>query len=169
MTTNPILDTILASAVRTGSSIVKDIVSSQLGPTIGGLTGTLVDTIAASLGVAPEEIPSAPQKDIDVAVAYAEESPEILKRYVEQQRLTNDLLKAEMDKSESTWTWAWRPAWMWFLMFVWFCALIAFPLVSGATGADIAIPDLGVVGNLTMIFLALYMGGHTVKATWGRK
>lgn len=169
MSTNPILDTILSSAVRTGSSVVKDIVSAQLGPTIGGLAGTVVDTIAAGLGVKPEEVASADPVDLDAAVISAEHDPEILKLYVEQQRLTNDLLKAEMNKSESLWTWAWRPAWMWFLMLVWLCALIIFPLMRGMTGSNIDIPDLAVVGNLTMIFLALYMGGHTAKDIWGRK
>ncbi len=166
---NPILDTILSSAVRTGSSIVKDIVSSQLGPTIGGLAGTVVDTIAETLGVKPEDIPSANPADIDAAVISADENPEILKLYVEQQKLTNDLLKTEMGKSESLWTWAWRPAWMWFLMLVWFYALIAAPLASGITGISLEIPDLGVLVSLTITFLALYMGGHTAKDIWGRK
>lgn len=166
---NPILDVILASAVRTGSNVVKDIVSAQLGPTIGGLAGTVVDTIAETLGVKPEDIPSANPTDVDVAVISADENPEILKLYVEQQKLTNDLLKTEMDKSESLWTWAWRPAWMWFLMLVWFYALIAAPLASGISGISVEIPDLGVLVSLTITFLALYMGGHTAKDIWGRK
>lgn len=166
---NPILDTILTAAVRTGSNVVKDIVSAQLGPTIGGLAGTVVDTIAETLGVKPEDIPSANPSDVDVAVISADENPEILKLYVEQQKLTNDLLKTEMDKSESLWTWAWRPAWMWFLMLVWFYALIAAPLASGITGISLEIPDLGVLVSLTITFLALYMGGHTAKDIWGRK
>lgn len=166
---NPILDTILSAAVRTGSNVVKDIVSAQLGPTIGGLAGTVVDTIAETLGVKPEDIPSANPTDVDVAVISADENPEILKLYVEQQKLTNDLLKTEMDKSESLWTWAWRPAWMWFLMLVWFYALIAAPLASGITGISLEIPDLGVLVSLTITFLALYMGGHTAKDIWGRK
>ncbi|MFQ0815390.1 hypothetical protein AVM02_02500 [Brucella anthropi] len=166
---NPVLDTILSSAVRTGSSIVKDIVSSQLGPTIGGLAGTVVDTIAENLGVKPEDIPTQSPANVDAAVLAADENPEILKLYVEQQKLTNDLLKTEMDKSESLWTWAWRPAWMWFLMLVWFYALIAAPLASGVTGISLEIPDLGVLVSLTITFLALYMGGHTAKDIWGRK
>ena len=166
---NAILDAILSSAVRTGSGIVKDIVSAQLGPTIGGLAGTVVDTIAESLGVDPVAIPSLPSDQIDSAVIAAEDNPEILRLYVEQQRLTNDLFKAEMDKSEALWTWAWRPAWMWFLMLAWFYALMVAPIVSGVTGVQFAIPDLSVLVSLTITFLALYMGGHTVKDVWGRK
>lgn len=166
---NAILDAILSSAVRTGSGIVKDIVSAQLGPTIGGLAGTVVDTIAESLGVDPVVIPTLPADQIDTAVTAAEDNPEILRLYVEQQRLTNELFKAEMDKSEALWTWAWRPAWMWFLMLAWFYALLAAPIVSGMTGVAFSIPDLSVLVSLTITFLALYMGGHTVKDIWGKK
>ena len=166
---NSILDTILSSAVRTGSGIVKDIVSAQLGPTIGGLAGTVVDTIADSLGVDPVVIPTLPADQIDGAVVAAEDNPEILRLYVEQQRLTNDLFKAEMDKSEALWTWAWRPAWMWFLMLAWFYALMVAPLIKGMTGVSLEIPDLGVLVSLTVTFLALYMGGHTAKDIWGKK
>lgn len=166
---NAILDTILSSAVRTGSGIIKDIVSGQLGPTIGGLAGTVVDTIAESLGVEPGEIPSLPADQIDAAVTVADNDKEIIQLYIEQQKLTNSLLLAEMNKSGSLWTWAWRPAWMWFLMLAWFYALMAAPIVSGMTGVGFAIPDLSVLVSLTITFLALYMGGHTAKDIWGKK
>jgi hypothetical protein len=166
---NQILEAILSSAVRTGSDIVKDIVSAQLGPTIGGLAGTVVDTIAEGLGVDHVVIPTLPADQIDAAVTAAEDNPEILRLYVEQQRLTNDLLVAEMNKSESLWTWAWRPAWMWFLMLVWFYALLVAPIVSGITGVTFEIPELSVVVSLTITFVTLYMGGHTLKDIWGRK
>ncbi|WP_079213469.1 hypothetical protein [Brucella pituitosa] len=166
---NQILDVILSSAVRTGSEIVKDIVSAQLGPTIGGLAGTVVDTIAGSLAVDPEAIPTLPADQIDGAVVAAEDNSEILRLYVEQQRLTNDLLVAEINKSEALWTWAWRPAWMWFLMLVWFYVLLVAPIVSGITGVIFEIPELGVVVSLTITFVTLYMGGHTLKDIWGRK
>lgn len=166
---NPILDTILSSAVRTGSGIIKDIISAQLGPTIGGLAGTVVDTIAENLGVTPEEIPTTDPAAVDMIVVETNNNREILLLYVEQQRLTNSLLTAEMNKSESLWTWAWRPAWMWFLMLVWFYALLAAPIVSGITGVKFDIPELGVVVSLTITFVTLYMGGHTLKDIWRKK
>lgn len=166
---NAILDTILSSAVRTGSGVIKDIISAQLGPTIGGLAGTVVDTIAESLGVDPVALPSLPVDQIDGAVISVNNDQEILKLYIKQQQLTNDLLTAEMNKSESLWTWAWRPAWMWFLMLAWFYALMAAPIVTGMTGVTLSIPDLSVLVSLTITFLALYMGGHTVKDVWGKK
>lgn len=166
---NAILDTILSSAVRTGSGVVKDIISAQLGPTIGGLAGTVVDTIAESLGVDPMAIPSLPADQIDVAVTIADNDKQIIQLYIEQQKLTTSLLLTEMNRSESLWTWAWRPAWMWFLMLAWFYALLAAPIVSGMTGVSFAIPDLSVLVSLTITFLALYMGGHTIKDVWGKK
>lgn len=160
-----ILDTILSSAMRTGSGIIKDIISAQLGPTIGGLAGTVVD----SLGIDPVAIPSLPADEIDAAVTMADNDKEIIQLYVEQQKLINSLLLTEMNKSESLWTWAWRPAWMWFLMLAWLYALMAAPIVGGMTGVSFAIPDLSVLVSLTITFLALCMGGHTVKDIWGKK
>jgi hypothetical protein len=166
---NTILDTILQSAVRTGSGIVKDIITAQLGPTIGGLAGSVIDTVAENMGVTPAEIPSQLPSDIDQAVRATDDDPAILKLYLEQQKTTADLLKAEMDKSESLWTWAWRPAWMWFLMFLWAWNVVLANMIAGITGAVLTIAPWEVLGAITATYTAMYLGGHTVKATWGRK
>ncbi|MGN6451217.1 MAG: hypothetical protein ACTHLK_22020, partial [Brucella intermedia] len=136
---NAILDTILQSAIRTGSGIVKDIITAQLGPTIGGLAGSVIDTVAENMGVTPAEIPSQLPADVDQAVRATDDDPAILKLYLEQQKTTADLLKAEMEKSESLWTWAWRPAWMWFLMFLWAWNVVLATMIAGITGAVLTI------------------------------
>lgn len=155
---------VLNAAVRTGSNIVKEIIEKQLGPTIGGAAGSLIDMVATNLGVEPEEIPSVPQTDIDHAVIAADESPEILRLYVEQQRMTNSLLLAEMQEKEGAWTWAWRPAWMWFLMLLWAWNGIINPLVQGAFGASIPPIPYEYLAGVTAVYTTLYLGGHTVKS-----
>jgi hypothetical protein len=71
---------------------------------------------------------------------------------------------AELDKSESWWTWAWRPAWMWFLGFLFLFRLVLVPITDTALGSDIAASvDLSTMMTLTAWFMGLYMGGHTLK------
>lgn len=163
-----ILDTILTSAVRTGSGVVKDIVSAQLGPTIGGLAGSVVDAVASTLGVSPAEIPSHAPGDVDVAVRAVDDDPAILKLYLEQQKTTTDLLKTEMDKSESAWTWAWRPAWMWFLMFLWAWNGVLANTINGILRSDIPLIPYDALAAVTAAYTAFYLGGHTAKSIFSK-
>lgn len=168
-----ILDILKQSAIRTGSNVVKDIISAQLGPTIGGLAGSVIDTVAGRLGVAPDEIPSLPPEAIDQAVASTNDDPEILKLYVEAHRITSDLFKAEMEKGGNAWwTWAWRPFWMWLLAFFWFWNGILVAVVNGALTANIAQMPWEPLGAITATYTAMYLGGHTFKdfaeKRWGK-
>lgn len=159
-------DLILSAAVRTGSAVVKDILTAHLGPTIGGIAGTVIDSVAGKLGVEPGELPSVPQGELDAAVAAVNQDPEILRLYVESHSLSVKLQLAEMS-GEAIWTWAWRPAWMWFLMLLWFAALIVFPLLNSTGSITLPLPDLSNLIYLTGAYLALYMGGHTAKSILG--
>ncbi|WP_415280148.1 hypothetical protein [Brucella sp. BZ] len=168
-----IIDALKQSAIRTGSNIVKDIISAQLGPTIGGLAGSVIDTVAGRLGVAPDEIPSCPPEKIDEAVATANTDPDILALYVEAHRITTDLFKAEMVKGgEAWWTWAWRPFWMWLLAFLWVWNGIVVNVVNGLLGASIAAMPWEALGAITATYTAMYLGGHTAKdlaqKRWGK-
>ena len=163
-----ILKTIKDAAIRTGSDVVKELLDRQLGPTLGGVAGTIIDVVSTSLGVSPEEIPAQDPASVDTAVTSSNQNPEILKLYIDQQKQTNELLTLEMSKSESAWTWAWRPAWMWFLMLVWGCVFIVFPLANASFKAAIPLPDIDAATSLTIAYLGLYLGGHTAKTIWGR-
>lgn len=160
------IEIIKQAAIRTGSRLVKDIITAQLGSTVGGLAGAVVDNIAKQLGVAPIDIPTVPPEDLDSAVRRVNDDPEIMRLWVEQQRMTNELLTQEIS-AEPAWTWAWRPAWMWFLMLLWAIALVIFPLLSVALRTPLPPLDLTTLTYLTGAYLALYMGGHTAKSILG--
>nr|WP_278422972.1 hypothetical protein [Brucella anthropi]DAM62848.1 MAG TPA: holin [Caudoviricetes sp.] len=170
---NPILDTILQSATRTGSNIIKDIVTAQLGPTVGGLAGSVIDVVAGRLGVDTSEIPALPSETVDEAVISANRDPELLSLYIEQQKRTNELFLAEMNKSgDAWWTWAWRPFWMWLLAFMWVWNGIITPLVNGILASNILQIPWEALGAITATYTAMYLGGHTVKdfalKRWGK-
>ena len=79
-----------------------------------------------------------------------------------------DLQRAEMEQGP-TWTWAWRPGWMWFFAFLWFWALVASPMINAVWMLGLPSIDLAILLSLNGLYMALYMGGHTVKAWIGRK
>jgi hypothetical protein len=99
---------------------------------------------------------------IERAVLQAEaDTPALVLAHVESQRLANELQLAEMSGGK-VWTWAWRPAWMYFLMAAWGWTLLAIALQVPAI-------DLPMLMTLTGAYLALYMGGHTLKDVAGKR
>lgn len=164
------MSTVLASilieaATRVGAPIVKQLLEQHVGGAAGEIGGMIIDTIAGKAGVAPDDLPSLPAKDLEAAVAAVEaETPRLVAAWVDQQREANRLMLAELDRSESWWTWAWRPAWMWFLGFLFLFRLVLAPIADAALGSDIAAAvDLPTMMTLTAWFMGLYMGGHTLK------
>lgn len=164
------MSTVLASilieaATRVGAPIVKQLLEQHVGGAAGEIGGMIIDAIAGKAGVAPDVLPSLPGKDLEAAVAAVEaDTPGLVAAWVDQQRETNRLMLAELDRSESWWTWAWRPAWMWFLGFLFLFRLVLVPIADAILGSDIAAAvDLSTMMTLTAWFTGLYMGGHTLK------
>lgn len=162
----PLLPLLLSTAAQIGAPLIKGILQKEVGGTVSDLGGTIIDAIAAKAGVEPANLPNVSPGALAAAVAATEqETPEIILAHLEQQKATNTLLLAEMAKGgESTWTWAWRPAWMWFLMVVWGFEFLITPIINAALHASIPIADTGVLTTLTIAYLGLYMGGHTAKS-----
>lgn len=170
---NAILEKILSSAARTGANVIKDILSAQLGPTIGGIAGNVVNTVAGKLGVPSDQIPYATDDQVDHAVLAANDDPEIIRLYNDRMKMTIDLLRAEMDKSGAAWwTWAWRPLWMWLLGFLWLYNGVLLGIINAAVGSTIAPMEYDTLFAVTGVFTTFYLGGHTVKnfaqTRWGR-
>ena len=152
-------------AARVGAPIVKSLLEKHVGGAAGEIGGMVIDAIAGKAGVAPGALPSLPAKDLEAAVAAVEaETPGLVAAWVDQQREANRLMLAELDRSESWWTWAWRPAWMWFLGFLFLFRLVLVPIADAILGSDVAAAvDLPTMMTLTAWFMGLYMGGHTLK------
>lgn len=155
---------LIEAAGKVGAPIVKGMLEKYVGGKAGEIGGEIIDVIAGKAGVSPADLPGLPADELGAAVQAAEPvAAELVLAEVEQQREANRLMLAEMDKEGGTWTWAWRPAWMWLLAFLWTYALVLRPLVNAAVGAAIEAVDVSMLMTLTGAYLALYMGGHTVK------
>ena len=153
---------IINAAGKLAVPVIKKVLGDRLGGASGELAGQVIDIIAEKAGVAPEKLPEIPEPDLRDAIRAAEpEAAELLVQHVESQRLMNENLKDEMNKSEATWTWAWRPGWMWLLAFLWLYALIIRPIANAALPVSIEAVDLTILMTLTGVFTGLYMGGHT--------
>lgn len=150
-------------AVQVGAPLVKGILERSLGSTAGGIAGSVIDAIADQAGVPVESLDKTDPSILGEAIKAVElETPDLIFAFVEQQKETNRLLLAEMDRG-TLWTWAWRPFWMWFLAFLWAWALVVTPTVNAIVGSSVPLVDLSILMTLTGFYTAFYMGGHTVK------
>ena len=154
---------IIDAATKIGAPIIRDVLAQKFGKAGSVVADAVIDVIADKAGVSPVALPSVPADKLDEAILQAEKDvPAILEAATAQQAEANRLMLAEMEKG-SLWTWAWRPAWMWFLMLVWGFHFIISPIFHAVTGIDFKIPDVEIASSLTLAYLGLYLGGHTVK------
>jgi len=165
----PLIPILIGIAAEVGAPFVKGILTKHAGPLAGSAAEQVIKTVAKQAGATPETLDQVDSTVLAGAVTTTEPMlPEVLAQWVASQKLSNDLQLAEMAK-DSTWTWAWRPAWMWFLGFLWLWLVVALPVTNALTGAAIASIDAATLMGLTGAYLALYLGGHTVKSVWGPK
>ncbi len=153
---------ILGMAAEVGAPIVKSIIEKKIGGTAGDLAGTVIDAVAEKAGVPVEKLATAPVEKIEAAVREVEaEAPEMIA--VWEQGLAGQFALLQAETAEGFWQSAWRWLWMYLLAFFWLCAFLLFP-VSKSLGFAIDAIELPALTTLTSWFIALYMGGHTVKS-----
>lgn len=151
---------------------IKKILGDKIGGVGGDLAGSVIDIIAKKAGVAPADLPSAPNLP-DAIQAAEPEAVELLAQHVESQRLMNETLKSELDKDGPTWTWAWRPFGMWLFLAIIAHLTFLVPLLNIVlTSPMILVLDVPTIVTLFLTYTGLYMGGHTAKAaveSWRKK
>jgi hypothetical protein len=163
---------LLGLATEIGAPLVKRILAGRIGAGNAELIDRVVGAVAERAGVRPDALPTAIAEErgrVIEAVRAVEDgvAPELISLYEAETEGRIALLQAEMAASEPAWKSAWRPAMMYLLGFLWLWALVLVPIVD-AIGPALAGVDLGVLFNLTLAYLALYMGGHTVKEVFAK-
>lgn len=153
---------LIGAAAKAGAPLVRSVLERAVGRTGAELAGAVIDEVARRAGTEPKRLESLPPAEVEAAVAATEaDMPAILAAWNDSQRLGLELQRAEMDRG-AAWTWAWRPAAMWLTLVLWAFALLVQPLAN-AFGAGLSAPDLGMLMQFSGLYMALYMGGHTVK------
>lgn len=149
-------------AAKVGVPIIKSILQKQLGDNLAGtLAGKVIDTVASKAGVEPEEIETVDDKDLECAVTETEtQMAEVIELWQKGVEAQFDLLKS--DEKFGFFNVFWRAGWMYLLGVFWIWRIMIVP-VTNAYGIPIEGVDIAVLATLTGWFMALYMGGHTLK------
>jgi hypothetical protein len=153
-------------ALDIGAPLVSRIIAGKFGPAGGELAKTVIETVAEKAGVTPDALPDIDRPTLEAAVAATEEqAPELLSLYMAGVDGQFALLQAET--REGFWQSFWRYGWMYLLAIFWVWRIIIGPIVNqrleSGGGMPVELVELGVLMTLTSWFMALYMGGHTIK------
>lgn len=164
------MSALAAIALQAGMPIVESILNRRLGDAGGALASEVIRAVAGRAGVPVESVnelvETNPGRAIDALREVERAAPEMLAVYDRDQQLQMAALMAE--QGEPSWMKAWRPGWMYLLGFLWLWNLVLLHLVNAVM--KWALPPLPTTDllALTGMFLALYMGGHTVLRLMGK-
>lgn len=142
-----------------------------IGAALGGPVGAQVGGVLASiLGVeaTPEAVGGAVAADPSV-VQQAEAAPSTdLSAWLSTHATMAAALATSETARPSFFAWGWRPAFSWLTAFLWAWNAVIRPVAVALTGAAIeAVPYDHLVG-FSGLWLAIYGGGHTVKAIFAK-
>lgn len=157
---------ILGVATDLGLPLIKKILEPKIGKAGGALVETVIKTVAEKAGVEPAQLPELEHRVIAEAVSRTEdEMPELIALYAAGLEGQFALLQAET--REGFWQSFWRYGWMYLLAIFWIWRIIIGPIanqrIGSVGGVEIGMIDVATLMTLTSWFMALYMGGHTVK------
>lgn len=152
-------------ALDFGAPMVVNILRGKFGDVTGNLAESVIDTIANEAGVKVDDLSDFARDNpelIGTAIQRAEAlTPEMVSLY--SAGLQGQFLLAQAEQKKGGLASAWRWGWMYLLGFFWLWTLIIVPLVNAIVKSTIDVPPLDILLTLTSWFIALYMGGHTLK------
>lgn len=156
---------LISAALSAGAPLVRQILSGKIGDGATGLIMDVVDQIAKRSGVKVSDLEQMADTDPDLileAIDQVEQmAPEMIALYAAGLEKQFALQAAEMKRPG--WSGVWRPLWMYFLMFLWFWNVVAVHMINAVMKWAVPPMDMTALLSLTGLFMALYMGGHTVK------
>tara|TARA_R110002020_G_scaffold10801_22_gene41079 strand:+ start:6683 stop:7240 length:558 start_codon:yes stop_codon:yes gene_type:complete len=161
---------LIGMAAEVGAPLVKDILDNKIGGGSGKLAETVIKSVATSAGTTPAQLPelaAGKPAVVKAAIEKAESiAPELIALYTAGLEGQFKLLLAE--SAEGPLQSGWRWGWMYLLGLFWAFYVLIFPIVNAlleATGSVVQVKTLeaAILLTLTSWFIALYMGGHTIK------
>lgn len=156
---------LVSLATDIGAPLVVKALSNKLGDTTGKIAGEVLRVIADHAGVETRALDTAAQEHPDViseAISQAETvMPELIRVY--ELEAENGRLLIEAERQDPVWTRAWRPLGMYLLGFLWLWSVVVLHAVNAIFKTALPPMDYSVLLQLSGLYMALYMGGHTVK------
>lgn len=168
------MNPLIALALKSGLPVVEKLLSKKIGDQDGQLATSVIKAIADRVGTTPEGLPAAteemPGRVIEAMREVERATPDMIAAYDRDMQLQLATLAAEQD--EPVWMRAWRPAGMYLLGFLWLWNSVMLHVANAIW--KIALPPMPFADliQLSGLYMALYMGGHTVKdvvKTWVAK
>ncbi len=154
-----------ALALQIGVPIIGRVLTRRLGGANAQLATDVIGAVASRLGVTTDEAEalaaSNPPRVVDALREVEAMAPEMIALHAAALEGQFALLMAE--QRGPWWGWAWRPLMMWLLAFLWLWTVVILHVCNAVWRIALPPIDLGVLLSLTGIYMALYMGGHTVK------
>ena len=161
-------------ALKAGLPFVDKLLRRKLGDRDGQLVGQVVTAIAARAGLRPDELETVadttPGRVIEAMRAVEASTPDMIAAYDRDLQLQLATLEAEQD--EPVWMRAWRPAGMYLLGFLWLWNSVLLHVANAVWMTALPPMPFTDLIQLSGLYMALYMGGHTVKdvvKTWVAK
>lgn len=161
---------LIGMAAEVGAPLVKDILDRKIGGGSGQLAEAVIKSVASNAGVTPATLPdlitTEPGAVKDAVLAAESMAPELVALYTAGLEGQFKLLQTE--SAEGPLQSGWRWGWMYLLGLFWIFYLLVFPIINAvlkAAGSSVQIEtlDAAILLTLTSWFIALYMGGHTLK------
>ena len=162
-----IVDILVSVARKVGAPVIKGVLEATTPGVVSDIGGRIIDSIAGKAGVEPDGLEglskTAPER-LEAAVSATENAmPDLIRMWETGIQGQHALLMAETQKGglESAWRWGW----MYLLGFFWLWLIVVVPVLNLMLPAPGLIMTVSVTTVLTLTswFIALYMGGHTLK------
>ena len=159
------MNAILALAAQIGAPLVRQVLSNRIGARNADLATDVIDAIARRAGVSVPDLDRLAEENPPVVIDAIREAeaalPEHIAHYAQGLEGQFALLQAEQ---KGHWLgWAWRPAMMWLLAFLWLWQLVILHVANAIWKIALPPADSATLLALTSVYMALYMGGHTIK------
>ncbi|QEW21213.1 hypothetical protein LA6_003421 [Marinibacterium anthonyi] len=156
---------LISLAAELGAPLVVKVLSNKLGDTTGKIAGEVLRVIADSAGVGIEDLDHEAQQHPEVVRAAIMEAepvvPELIRVYEQEAR--NQQLLIETEGKDPAWMRAWRPLGMYLIGFLWLWSVVGLHALNAIFKIALPPMDYSVLLQLSGLYMALYMGGHTVK------
>lgn len=145
--------------------IIGTAMGGPVGAVVGGVAGKVIDTLAGRLGTpaTPEAVTEAVEANPEAVASIEAQAPALLAVWEKEAERANAAQAAEIDKGFGRWQF-WRGAWQ--ALVVGGSAVILLTALFGGGWVKPLIPISEVIGwwgSITMTWLAVFNGGHTLK------
>jgi hypothetical protein len=165
---------LIALAAQIGAPLVERILTGRIGGGDAALAGDVMRAIARRLHVAPEAIEglveTEPARVIDAVREVERTAPELITIYAAEVANAASLARDEADGP--LWMRAWRPGGMYLIGLLWLWNVVLLHVANAIWRTALPPVPFEQLMQLSGLYFALYMGGHTIKdlaARWVEK